>query len=173
MNTATITLNPAFYAAAYWLQRTASLPKHQQPFNGLHLSVVLEQKVASACTPRTAPEIATLQTPTANVQTIEPLPVVVEPVTAPIVEPPAEVVVVAPPAPKTARIRKPGMVAVRQALLSLGVTVTRIAELTGTDRRSAHKHANATASSKVKPWNDRSDAERSQALQMAQTLLGN
>lgn len=146
---------PPTLPAIAWKQ--AEQQQRRRPFNGLHLSAQLEAKVADACAPRRVQPLANTQIQIAETQTSA-----VE-VAAPV----APVALLTPPvAPK-----RRSLVAVRQALLQLGVSVTRIAELTGTDRRSAHKHAHATPSSKVKNWADRSEAERAQATEMARELL--
>lgn len=147
-----ITLKPTtpYVSAATW-QRESSRAQHRV-FNGLHLSPRLEKEV-SACEPRRAQVLADLPVQVAAAQA-EPVPETVTPAT--VVKP---------------VMRKGMMVAVRQALLQLGKTPTEIAELTHTDRRSAHKHANATPSSKVKPWLSRSEAEQAEALKLARELM--
>ncbi len=149
-------------AAVTWKQNSESL--RRKPFNGLHLSARLEAQTADACAPRRVQNFANLQRKQAESQTPPlapaPAPVVL---TETIVEPVAK--------PAQTQARRTSVVALRQALLHLGVPVTRIAELTHTDRRSAHKHAHATPSSKVKGWTERSEAERERVLQVARELL--
>ena len=145
-------------AAVTWKQNSESL--RRKPFNGLHLSARLEAQAANACVPRRVQNFATLQEEQAKTQTPP-----IAPAPAPVVM--TETVV----EPAQTQARRTSLVALRQALLHLGVPVTRIAELTHTDRRSAHKHAHATPSSKVKGWTERSEAERERVLQVARELL--
>ena len=149
---------PANLTAVSWKQAESTLCR--KPFNGLHLSARLEEKIANTCAPRRVEQIA--YKPVENAQLQVPVhQTIPEPVAAAQTEP------VAPAKPTPRR----GAVALRQALAQLGVAVTRIAELTRTDRRSAHKHVHATPSSKVKPWGERSTAEQQQALELARKLL--
>ncbi len=160
--TATVRQQQATMQAVSWHESQNRLKV--KPFNGLHLSNELKSRALDACSARHAPKIAYKPDSIAKLQSPS----------APDLAPAqAQQVVVAapeiPPQPKVTPRR--GTVALRQALAQLGVPVTRIAELTHTDRRSAHKHVHATPSSKVKPWAARSQAEQTQALELARKLL--
>jgi hypothetical protein len=150
--------------AIHWKVAQQAIQPARQPFNGLHLSPALEREVADACVPRRAPQLAYKQPPTAQTQAA-PVNSAVPVASAVMADTP---VVPVTEAPTTKRVP---VVALRQALLQLGVAVTRIAELTHTDRRSAHKHAYATPSSKVKPWLARTEQEQRAAAQAARELL--